>query len=304
MPIGKRPKRRNLKAPRLTFLPELESCPLCEQPLTSIGSAAHSNKTLQTLSGEFYVVAYSRKCKTPGCSAFGKHFHSGGHRKLSLPYSTYGLDVIATVGIQHQREHKQFVEIQHHLNEQGVAINERSVGRLYRLFLSLMSGNWPKRSEKLRATAEAYGGLILMCDGLQPDADGPTLYVLWEVLSGTPLSGEFLEPADSIHLSQWLEHCRQQLGEVVILSSLSDGERALVSALSEVWPETKHQLCQMHFLGNLCEPLQEDDIALKKQLQDQLKGLPGVPNLSEQEATNRLSGWPIVPGESFKKKSL
>ncbi len=76
----------------------------------------------------------------PDCSAGGKHFHSGEHLKLSLPYSTYGLDVIASIGRQRQREHKQFVEIQHHLNKQGVAINDTSVGRLYRLFLALMSG--------------------------------------------------------------------------------------------------------------------------------------------------------------------
>ena len=47
---------------------------------------------------------------------------------LYLPYSTYGLDVIARIGIHRQREHKQFGEIQHHLNQQGVAINHTSVG--------------------------------------------------------------------------------------------------------------------------------------------------------------------------------
>lgn len=86
--------------------------------------------------------------------------------------------MIARIGQQRQREHKQFVEIQQHLNEQGVEINDTSVGRLYRLFLALMSGNWPQRSEKMKAAAQEYGGLILMCDGLQPDGEGPYLYVL------------------------------------------------------------------------------------------------------------------------------
>ena len=140
MPIGQRPQRRNPQAPRLTFWPELESCPVCHHPLVSQGSAVHSHKTIQTLAGEFHVVAYSRRCNNPDCSAGGKHFHSGEHRKLSLPYSTYGLDVIASIGRQRQREHKQFVEIQQHLNKQGVAINDTSVGRLDRLFLALMSG--------------------------------------------------------------------------------------------------------------------------------------------------------------------
>ena len=246
----------------------------------------------------------SRRCNNPDCSAGGKHFHSGEHLKLSLPYSTYGLDVIARIGQQRQREHKQFVEIQQHLNEQGVAINDTSVGRLYRLFLALMSGNWPQRAKKMKAAAQEYGGLILMCDGLQPDGEGPYLYVLWEVLSGVPISGEFLEPADTVNLSQWLERCGQQLGEASILALLSDGEPALVGALAEVWPDVVHQLCQMHFLGNLSEPLQKEDLVLKQQLQQELKGLPRVPALSEQEAAQRLECWSLVPGELAKKKTL
>lgn len=304
MPIGQRPPRRNPQAPRLNFWPELESCPICNHPLVSAGSAVYSHKTIQTLAGKFHVVAYSRRCTNPECRACGKHFHSGEHLKLSLPYSTYGLDVIARIGIQRQREHKQFGEIQHHLNQQGVAINDTSVGRLYRLFLALVSGNWPQRSEKLQAAAQEYGGLILMADGLQPDGEGPSLYVLWEVLSGVPISGEFLEPADRAHLSQWLQRARQQLGEVSILATLSDGEPALVAALSEVWPDVAHQLCQMHFLGNLSDPLQKDDLALKQQLQQDLKGLPSVPDLSEQEAAKRLSSWPVASGEPIKKKTL
>ena len=130
------------------------------------------------------------------------------------------------------------------------------------------------------------------------------MYVLWEVLSGVPISGEFLEPADSAHLSQWLEHCRQRLGDVSILATLSDGEPALAAALSEVWPDVAHQLCQMHFLGNLSDPLQKDDLALKQQLQQDLKGLPSVPDLSEQEAFSRLSSWPVVPVKPVKKKTL
>ncbi len=58
----------------------------------------------------------------------------------------------------------------------------------------------------------------------------------------------------------------------------------------------------MHFLGNLSDPLQKDDLALKQQLQQDLKGLPSVPDLSEQEAAKRLSSWP-VPLVSRLKKS-
>ena len=193
MTVGRRPKRSNPDAERLTFICELEQCPKCGERLSSVGSAAHSDKTVQTLSGEFYVVGYSRICRTPECDENGTHFHAGGHLQVSPPYSTYGLDVIAFVGIQREREHKQFTEIEELLNQCGVQVNDSSVGRLYRLFLALVEGTWPKRRERLAAAAKQHGGLILMADGLSPDGAGPQFYVLWEVCSGTPIGGMLID---------------------------------------------------------------------------------------------------------------
>lgn len=288
MAIGRRPKRHNPNAERLTFTAELERCLLCSEPLTSEGCAAHSAKNVQTLEGEFYVVAYSRRCGNPECDNFGQHYHAAGHLKVSLPYSTYGLDVVAFIGIQREREHKQFTEIQALLNARGVVINAQSVGRLYRLFLALMEGTWPQRRERLAEAASKYGGLILMADGLQPDGKGPQLYVLWEVLSGTPISGLLVDKADTSHLTAWLTDCRDLIGDFPILATLSDDENALVSALETVWPQSPHQLCQSHFMQNLSEPIHEDDRALRQSLKDHLSPLPAVPDLEPEEATARL----------------
>ena len=122
MAIGRRPKRHDPSAERLTYTCELECCPQCGERLSSVGCSTHSNKTVQTLAGKFYVVAYSRVCQNPECDAYGTHFHAGGHLQISPPYSTYGLDVIAFIGVKHEREHKQFTEIRALLNGQGVAI--------------------------------------------------------------------------------------------------------------------------------------------------------------------------------------
>jgi len=67
-------------------------------------SAAHSHKTVQTLDGDFFVVAYSRVCTNTECDEYGTRFHADGHLRVSPPYCTYGLDVIAFVGIQRDRE--------------------------------------------------------------------------------------------------------------------------------------------------------------------------------------------------------
>ena len=302
MAVGRRPKRRNPEAERLTFVCELEYCPECGERLSSEGISAHSRKTVQTMDGEYYVVAYSRVCQNATCSRFGTHFHAAEHLRVSPPYSTYGMDVIAFVGVQHDREHKQFTEIQELLNEGGVAINDWSVGRLYRLFLALVEGSWPRRRERLAAAAAQHGGLILMADGLAPDGAGPQLYVLWEVLSGTPISGMLIDQADTPHLVDWLTGCRALFDGLPVLALLSDKEKALVTALRTVWPNAAHQLCQMHFMKNLSGPVHRADQRMRQTLRDHLCSLPPVPDIESQEATARIEHLVSEPDTLGKKR--
>jgi len=288
MAVGRRPKRRNPEAERLTFVCELECCPECGERLSSQGTSAHSRKTVQTLEGEFYVVAYSRVCQNPECSQFGTHYHAAEHLKVSPPSTTYGMDVIALVGIQRDREHKQFGEIERLLNERGVAINDWSVGQLYRRFLALVEGSWPRRRDRIEAAAAQHGGLILTADGLAPEDTGPQLYVLWEVFSGTPVSGMLIDRADTPHLREWLTECRALLEGLPVLALLSDQEKALGTALRTVWKDTPHQLCQMHFMQNLSEPVHREDQKMRQTLRDQLSGLPAIPDLEPEEAEARM----------------
>jgi hypothetical protein len=210
------------------------------------------------------------------------------------------MDVIALIGVQRDREHKQFTKIQGRLNERGVAINDWSVGRLYRLFLALVEDSWPQRRERVAATAAKHGGLILMGDGLAPDGAGPQLYVLWEVLSGTPISGMLIDQADEAHLTDWLADCCDLMGDLPVLALLSDKEKALVTALRTAWSEAPHQLCQMHFMKNLSEPVHRADQRLRQTLRARLCLLPAVPELASEETTariERLVSGPDTPGE-------
>ena len=302
MTVGRRPKRQNPEAERLTFVCELECCPECDERLSSQGMSAHSRKTVQTMQGEFYVVAYSRVCQNAECSVCGAHFHAGAHLKVSPPSSTYGMDVIAFVGIQRDREHRQFTEIQELLNQRGVQINDTSVGRLYRLFLALIEGTWPKRRERLSAAAKQHGGLILMADGLSPEGAGPQLYVLWEVFSGTPISGMLIEQASEKQLTDWLQACRAQIEDLAVMALLSDKEPALVAALRAVWPAAAHQLCQMHFMQNLSGPVHSADQELRGNLRDRLSALPAVPELEAEEAAVRIEQLVSTAGQEGEKK--
>lgn len=79
-------------------------------------------KTIQTLNGAVLVAGKGKKCANSQCEYFGQHYLAGGVLKYSLPKSTYGLDILAFIGWQHEHEHQQLVEIQRSLNQRGVAL--------------------------------------------------------------------------------------------------------------------------------------------------------------------------------------
>ena len=257
-----RPKRTYPEAPLHRSHVELKECPFCGSHLITTRSR-EVDKYVQTLSGAIHVIGYSRKCSSQECPAPNARYHASQAAKLSLPNVTYGWDVLCYIANRRNDGKQQFKEIRQELEEEkGVEISEREVGRLYRKMAALLLGNEVMNHEKLTETVEKYGQLIVEVDGLQPDGHGPKLYVLHELLSGTVLSVMQLEQANTENLSAWLDPYREW-GEWV-KATLSDNEKALVAALKAVWPQAKHQVCQMHFVKNLSEPVHEADRALQK----------------------------------------
>jgi len=243
-------------------------------------------KTIQTLIGPVFVAGKSKECAHPACQNFGKHYYASRVWLLSLPNSTYGLDVLAFIGWRHEHGHRQFVEIQRELNQRGVEINERNVGKLYRQFLALLHATSEQAQEELAATATQYGGLIWAIDALQPDGHGSLLYVLYEVLSGKPVAALQREHLTETDLLEWLRP--YQALPFQVLATLSDGEVTLVAALKSCWPAAPHQRCQAHFLNNLVEAVLDDDDQLRQNMRQDLGGLPPVPENSSREPGSPL----------------
>jgi len=273
-----RPSRQFPEAERLIVECDLRECIHCGQPLVA-RKPWYMRKTVQTMEGPVFVAGKSKKCVNPGCTHAGAHYYASRTLSISLPYSTYGLDVLAFIGWQHEHEHRQLVEIQQALNQRDILINERNVGKLYRQFLALLGGADAEREARLAATAEAHGGLIWAIDALQPEGHDSLLYVLYEVLGTTPVAGIQLAHATAEQLEAWLEP--YQGLPFSVLATLSDGEQAIVSALKGRWPEAPHQRCQTHFLNNVATPVLTLDTQLRQGMRDELGGLPAVPEPSE-----------------------
>jgi len=231
------------------------------------------------MKGPLFVAGKSKKCNALDCTHRGHHYHASKVLRISLPQSTYGLDVLAFIGWQHEHEHKQFVEIEEMLNQRGIEVSERHVGRLYRQFLALLGGMNERVRNRLDEIAEKHGGVIWGIDALQPEGHGTLLYVLYEVLSGTPVAGVQLDHPTAEDLIEWLRSYQALPYEV--LATLSDGEKAIIAALEICWPDAPRQRCQEHYLGNLAEPVLKVDGKLQEWMRNDLGGLPTVPTESE-----------------------
>jgi hypothetical protein len=260
---------------------DLSECPHCGQRLKP-RNTWHMRKTVQSMKGPLIVGGKTRECVNPECSHSGEHYYASRVLTISLPKSTYGLDVLAYIGWQHDQEHKQFVEIQGELNQRGILINERNTGKLYRQFLAFLGIMSEATRQKLVESSAKHGGLIWAIDALQPEGDGILLYVLYEVLSSTPVGAIQLSQPTGAALLAWLQPYRAL--PYPVLATLSDGEKAIIEVLQVSWPDAPHQRCQAHFLNNLVEPVLEYDVALRQLMRQDMGGLPKVPAQSKQQA--------------------
>ena len=266
-----RPQRRYLEAKRQIFICEVKACIHCGAEL-KVRRNWHMRKTIQTLKGPLFVAGRATMCTNAECTHCGTRYYAGQVLKLSLPSSTYGLDVLAYIGWRHEHDQRQLVEIQRELNQKGIEINERNVGKLYRQYLALLGASSEAIRKKLDVIIEKHGGLIFGVDALQPEGHGSLLYVLYEILSGMVVSAIQLEPPNEQDLTEWLKTYQSY----PVLASVSDGEERIIAALRAVWPSAPRQRCQEHFLGNLADEVFPNDTELRKQMRVDLGGLPKI----------------------------
>lgn len=272
-----RPFRDFPNAERKIIECDFDECIHCRVLLVP-GRSWHIKKTVQTLKGPIFVAGKNKSCLNPACFYFQKRYYASGVLKYSLPHSTYGIDVLAFIGWEHEQKHRQLKEIHQDLNKAGVLINERNVGKLYRQFLALLGGTHLQKQDELSQVNAEHGGVIWAIDALQPEGHGTLLYVLYEVLSGTVISGIQLTRASAQDIERWLAPF--QALNYKVLATLSDGDPSMIEALQNCWPDAPHQRCQLHFLANLSEDVLPFDQQLRAALKEDLKGLPKVPEHS------------------------
>jgi len=276
--------------PRYYFRPEFERCLDCGAPLKRSHTAWH--KVIASLEGTAEVYNQAYRCGAWDLCAHPERVYRSVYADgLSLPYYTYGLDVIVYIGQQRLREHQSVPAIHRRLRERekAVQISEREVQNLFDVYLTLSACSQGSRLARYRPQIEANGGVILAIDGAKPEKGQPGLYIFRDALSGCRLHSALLSSADADSLAFELREVAAL--RLPIQAIISDDERATQLAVQQVWPDRPHALCQLHFFKAVQEPVRQADSQLAATLKKPLRAVTRIERAvtNDPDSTAQLS---------------
>ena len=298
-----RTPKRLCPASQRIYHVEIASCPLCGGEL-ELWNTLSWQKTIQTMDGAEWIASRPSRCASETCEGHRSRWGSAEGLQRAPKYRSYGYDVIAQIGVDHQARRDTFGEIWSNLRER-VAISESEVRELYhQVYLPLLACDERRSEGKLEAVIAQQGGLIVALDGLCPEGGEPQLWFLRELTSGLTLRSGWLAQQDQGAFEAFLRPLAERGWP--LLGVLSDKQRGLVPAVATVFPTTPHHFCQAHYLKNLAEPLSTADqtfkVTLRKAVRTEIGGW------IRREATNEatpgvLTVTGILPDEVFSPAS-
>jgi hypothetical protein len=268
-----KPPRQFGPLPHVRYRPEVRHCVHCGAALRY--SHPVWAKAIQFLTGPEHVTNLGWRCSQPGCPFGRTVYRSARAEARPVKGSGYELDVVVRIGHLRFAEHRTREEIWRELHEQTpVQLSERYVQNLREVYLALRRASGRDPPERLAATVDEHGGIILALEGLQPEQDNEQLWVVREVFSGAVLGAAHLQQASAPVLARLLHPLRE--AGLPVLEVVSDARESIRLAGAEVLPGVPHQLCQYHALREAAEPLWEADRRLRVQAKKELRALREV----------------------------
>jgi hypothetical protein len=248
---------------RLIYQPEFPTCPHCGEVLVMCNYLAWE-KTVQTLAQVLSVASRPGRCPHETCPGSHMRLLSAQAQRIACPGSTYGYDVLVRIGWLRSQARATYREI-HRDVASHVHISESHIRYLYQhLYLPLLACHERQHRDHLAQVADAQGGLMIALDGLAPQEGEPQIWFIRELTSGLTLRSGWLAKQDQTTFEAFLKPLQQL--EWPILAVLSDKQTGLMPAVKKVFPNSRSQLCQAHYLRNLAEPIAEADSAFKVDL--------------------------------------
>jgi Transposase, Mutator family len=278
---------------RLIYQPELLTCPHCGEGLVLCNSLAWE-KTVQTLDQVLSVASRPGRCPHETCPGSHMRLLSAQAQRIACPGSTYGYDVLVRIGWWRSQARATYREI-HCDVASHVRIAESHIRYLYQhLYLPLLACHERQHRDHLAQIADSQGGLMIALDGLAPQEGEPQIWFIRELTSGLTLRSGWLAQQDQTTFEAFLKPLKQLAWP--ILAVLSDKQTGLMPAVRKVFPKSRYQFCQAHYLRNLAEPLAETNSAFKVDLRKAVRQQVGDLIRQEPQCEPNQGGVLTVTG--------
>lgn len=189
-----------------------------------------------------------------------------------------GNDVLAKIGRLRYGDHLTRVQIQAVLfKEDGFEISDREVEYAFEWYGQLVSGAIFK-DKTLLGELRSQGGVVLSLDGAEPMKGHEQVWLVRDTISGRTLRALSLRSTTAPDLQKLLEPVRDFLKRegLQVYGVISDAEKNIRKAVKKVFPGVRHQLCNLHYVQNLAEPLQKLDGKLRSNLRKPFRKLRQV----------------------------
>lgn len=274
---------------RVVYECEWDQCPKCGEALRSAYTSGW--KTVQTMSEVITIAQRPKCCEDTECLGNDRLLKSVRWQQIAPIWCTYGYDVIAQIGWQRQIQRQTFSEV--HLDLQAsLLISETQVRAIYNYrYLPLLACHERQQMERLKAIA-VQAGLWLSLDGLAPEGGEAQLWLVRELQSGVTLRCGWMSQQDQSAFVNFLQPIAEM--GLRVAAVMSDKQRGLVPAVAEVFSGAKHSFCQMHYLGNVAEPISEADEAMKIELRQGVRQEIGA--LIRQEKVEKQGVLTVTGG--------
>jgi hypothetical protein len=207
--------------------------------------------------------------------------------------TTYGFDVIATIGWQRQQQRQIYADIHSGLAEK-LSISVSQVHHLYQeRYLPLIACHERQSLAQLHQLS-ARRGLALSLDGLAPEGGEPQLWLVRELQTGLTVRSGWMSEQSQVAFENFLQPLVEQGLQVKAI--ISDKQRGLLPAISAVFPEAKHGFCQAHYLSNVAGPVAKVDEGRKVSLRQEVRQAVGAIIRPEQvEKPGLLTVTGLIP---------
>lgn len=190
---------------------------------------------------------------TKVCKRCGQIHHCRALEALVPSCGRYCYDMIMAVGQWYWREDVRVEMIQQRLEQlYRLDVPESTITDLANKFLDYLLAFHRSQQQQIARYMKHSGGYVCHIDGTC-EAGTPTIFMAMDGGSKIVLETRKMRAETTSQIQKLLESCDQAYGEP--LASVSDLSSQIAKALSRVWPNIPHLLCQYHFLRRLGEKL-------------------------------------------------